>query len=274
DVAAALTHYDRAIALAPGDAASHVHRGAALARSGRHADAVAAFRHALGLDPEDPDALNNLGNALQLEGAYETAVEHYRRALIRRPDDPDTLSNLGNAQLELGEIEAALGCFERALARRPGDADLLNSQGRALLQQGRLEAARASFEAALAAQPERAEIRSNLLFLLNYDPTIDDAALLAAHRAFGEALARMVPAAPRHPNARDPERVLRVGYVSADFARHPVGYLCASVLAAHRREAVRVYAYSGRAIEDAMTVRIRDAVDVWCPTAGLDDAAL
>src|SRR5581483_9494664 len=61
---------------------------------------------------------------------------------------------------------------------------------------------------------------------------------------------------------------------SADFARHPVGYLCASVLAAHRREAVRVYAYSGRAIEDAMTVRIRDAVDVWCPTAGLDDAAL
>jgi protein O-GlcNAc transferase len=276
---AALAHYDQALAFTPRDAILHTNRGVALAAQGKHAPAVAAFRRALQLAPDHADAHNNLGNALQLIGGYEEAVGHYERVLALRPGDPDSLSNLGNARLVLGDVEAALGCFEQALAQRPGDGDLLNSRGRALLQQGRLDAARASFEAAVAACPERAEIHSNLLFLLNYDPTVTDAALLEAHRAFGRRLAGAVPAPtahgnPAHGNPRDPARVLRIGYVSGDFARHPVGYLCAAVLAAHDRAALRVYGYSGRIVEDALTVRIRQTVDVWRPTAGLDDAAL
>ncbi|MBV8749327.1 MAG: hypothetical protein JO103_06410, partial [Candidatus Eremiobacteraeota bacterium] len=130
----------------------------------------------------------------------------------------------------------------------------------------------ASFERALALKPDYAEVRSNLLVLLNYDPTIDDAGLLAAHRDYDRHVTGPLAAAARpHVNDRAPDRPLRVGYVSGDFARHPGGYFIAAVLAAHDRGAVEAYCYSGRAIEDDLTAQIRGHAAAWRSTIGVRD---
>ena len=42
------------------------------------------------------------------------------------------------------------------------------------------------------------------------------------------------------------ERPIRVGYVSADFGEHPVGYFAKAVLLRHDRESFEVYFYSQR----------------------------
>ncbi|MBV8167517.1 MAG: tetratricopeptide repeat protein, partial [Alphaproteobacteria bacterium] len=270
----AIACYDTALQATPDDAGLHSNRAAALLARGRHAEATAGLQRAIALAPDDADAHNNLGNALQGSGRLDDAVAHYERALALRPGFADAAANLGNALVLRGEIANALTRFEAALALRPDDPEILNSRGRARVELGDLAAARADFEAALARAPERAEIHSNLLFLANYDPALSEDALLAAHRAYGDALAARLPAPAAHANKRDPARRLRIGYVSADLGRHPVGYFLQPVLAAHDAAAVEVVCYSGRAVEDDLTAQLRAAAGAWRRTVGVDDDAL
>lgn len=279
---AALAVLEAAAARAPNEADVHATLGLVklTATDGvselgrRYEEAIFHCERALALSPDAPAVLNNLGNALQLLGRSDEAVAAYERVLALNPDHAEALNNLGNARLAQGDVAAALACFDRALTRKPNDGLVLNSRARALHQQGDIAAARNAFEAALAARPELADIHSNLLYLVNQDPALSDDEVLEAHRAFGRRLSAAVPPPALHTNARQPERILKIGYVSGDFALHPVGYLSASVLEAHDRAAVTVYGYSGRVVEDVMTARIRGAVDQWRATAGLSDDAL
>jgi predicted O-linked N-acetylglucosamine transferase (SPINDLY family) len=75
-------------------------------------------------------------------------------------------------------------------------------------------------------------------------------------------------------NVPDPERRLRIGYVSKDFGRHPVGYFLLPVLSSHDHASVEVYCYSGRIREDDVTGRLRESADVWRSTTDLDDRDL
>jgi predicted O-linked N-acetylglucosamine transferase (SPINDLY family) len=74
---------------------------------------------------------------------------------------------------------------------------------------------------------------------------------------------------------RDPQRRLRIGYVSADFRSHSVASFIEPVIAGHDRGAVEVVCYSD-AIADAVTERIRNEArpDGWCETRAFSDAAL
>ncbi|MFN3612863.1 MAG: hypothetical protein ACK4TH_12790, partial [Tepidimonas sp.] len=65
------------------------------------------------------------------------------------------------------------------------------------------------------------------------------------------------------PNRRDPDKRLKVGFVSGDFRRHPVAYFTVGLFAHLPREAVEVYAYHNHTASDDMTARIQNAVDHW-----------
>src|SRR5690606_7892592 len=77
-----------------------------------------------------------------------------------------------------------------------------------------------------------------------------------------------------HGNGRDPERRLRIGYVSPDFRLHSVAYFLEPVLRRHDRNLVEVYAYYNHREQDATTARIAGLVDHWVPCAHLSDDAL
>ena len=66
-----------------------------------------------------------------------------------------------------------------------------------------------------------------------------------------------------HNNVRDPHRRLRIGYVSADFKRHPVGYFLSAVLSAHDHAVTEIYCYSNQVTDDDMSVRLRACADQW-----------
>ena len=61
-------------------------RGSQMMRSGRYADAAAAYREATRLDPAYADAWHNLGSALAAEGRIEEGIAALEEALRLRPD--------------------------------------------------------------------------------------------------------------------------------------------------------------------------------------------
>ena len=77
---------------------------------------------------------------------------------------------------------------------------------------------------------------------------------------FAQPLARFIE--PHHHN-RDPERRLRIGYVSPDFREHSVAFFIESLLAGHNRDQVEVFCYADVNWEDSVTARLQQHASRW-----------
>ena len=99
--AAALSHYDRAIAIKPAYAEAHYNRGNLLLRTGRMQDAVDAYRRAVDLRPDFADAWNNLGIALATQANYADAEQSLIKASAEAPQRADIAANLARVRARL-----------------------------------------------------------------------------------------------------------------------------------------------------------------------------
>ena len=252
-------------------AEAHFHRGEALHARGRLAEAAASYRQCLALAPNFAPAHNNLAMALHALGRPEEALAGAGRALAIDPSFALAHSMRGIALQTLGRTEEAVASFRQALALQPSLAAARNNLGTALMAQGLAAEAAAEYRRALDLQTGYLLARSNLLMALQYDPEISPDALFEEHKIYGKMAGS---AAARHENARDPGRRLRLGYVSPDLRRHPVGYFLAPVLAHHDRANFDVACYYGFGQEDDVTQALKRDAGTWRSTLGLGDKAL
>ncbi len=268
----AVEGYRRALALKPGFAEAHYNLGIQLSDQGLIEDAITSYRNALVCNPQYAEAHNNLGNALLGQGQEEEAVACYRRALDIKPDYAAAHNNLGNACKAQGRLEEAIECYQRALALTSDYAEAHVNLGNALCEQGSIEEALACYRRALTIKPHFAEAHSNLLLALHYHPVEDPALLFDLHREWNDKYAKSLAAmiAP-HPNRCGTDRPLRIGYVSADFRRHPVGYFLKPVLAAHDRSRFELFCYSMVGKEDDFTAEIQASAGTWRNITGMSD---
>lgn len=164
----------------------------ALHRSGRLAEAEAAYRAVLAVAPGDGRVLYHLGLLLAQCGRMEEAARLLAAAVERLPGEPTLRFQLGSVLAELGLRQEALAAFAAAVSFKPDFADAHFGKGNVLFQLGRMEEAVVSFARAESLAPERIEISLNLgSALLELGRTAE--AVAAAERA--------LKLAPDHPGA-------------------------------------------------------------------------
>jgi len=270
----AATFYQRALAAEPASPGAMINLGNALSRLGRLNEAAQMFEQARALQPDSLEATFGLACALGTLGHNQRASALYQEIEQVRPDFPGLQLNFGLAQMKLGRCAEAIAHYDRAIALDPDDYMAHNNRGNALRAQQRNTEAVASFRRALAIKPDHARAHSNLLLTLNYEESSQELIFRESQR-FEVCQAAVLPSAGRtFTNDRDPQRVLRVGYVSADFRRHSVAYFLKGLLASHDRERVRVYCYSNVERADAVTAEFQSLADEWRTVTGLPDAAM
>jgi protein O-GlcNAc transferase len=173
----------------------------------------------------------------------------------------------------MAEAEAAL---RKSIEIDAGYAHGYNNLGNLYQTQGRLEEAARYFRRALEVDPALYEAHSNVLFCLSHDERVAPADLFAEHVRFGERFEGPLKAHWKaHADDRDPERPLRVGFVSADLRSHAVAYFIEPVFQRLAgRPGLQLYAYSNSEVEDAFTERLRGHVAQWRKVTGDSDARL
>jgi tetratricopeptide (TPR) repeat protein len=112
DFAQASQEYERALALAPGNAEVLRSSSDFAARTGHVDAAIAAARKAVVLDPLDRRTHSNLGLALYLARRYADSLTAYADAIRVRPDFKPTYSSRGLAFIGLGDLQSARSSCE------------------------------------------------------------------------------------------------------------------------------------------------------------------
>ena len=252
---------------------------ASLHRSGDVQAAETAYRLILGVAPDHPDALHLLGVVCHQRNEHEQAVELISRAIAHQPQTPISHNSLGAALERLLRFTEAVAHYRRAIALDPRYAEAWTNLGIALQRQARLDEAARVYRHAIELEPSNRSAHSHLLFCLSHVPDYDPETLAAEHFRWAERFADPLPplegvAAPNLDTNFDPERRLRVGYVSPDFRLHPVASFIEPVIAEHDRAAVEVVCYSDARRPDEVTEHLRELADEWVDATGLDDEGL
>ena len=206
-----------------------------------------------------------------LQRLLQDAAAALQTALHLRSDYPAAHLNLANVLREQGLLTEAAASAHRVLHLQPTSALAHRALAVILQEQGLVGEAIDAFDCALAIKPDFAEAQSGRLFCLNYDPARSAASIAQAHRQWGERWAAAPGEAPLVSERA--QGSLRIGYVSADFHRHPVGFFFSGVVEAHDRSAVEVFCYANGGGDDDITDRIRQAADRWRPIGALSDDA-
>jgi protein O-GlcNAc transferase len=309
DAAGAVELIKRSLDFEPRNPRALNNLGNALLELKRYDEAIEALRLAVKVQPESADAQGNLGRALRKRRLYPEAVEAYRKAVELAPDRAGLHSSLGTALAESGDPVAAIASHERAMALAPDRADLRNNVAHAYNLAGRHAEAESSFRQAVALDPKGGEYHLGLgralnsmgrfdeaighyreardtgagstkfelalMFYQNHVLANDPRQSVVDARLYAERRTKGVVPFSEHRNDPDPERPIRLGWVSADFNSHPVGRFLGALMGQLDPAKVEMYAYSEREVpNDPVYQRIRSAIPNWCPVDNMTDEQL
>ncbi len=272
----AAEHLGRAAALKPQVAVISNNYGALLLRLFRFESAVKALENAIARDPNYDEALTNLGIAYYMLGQADEAIGVYKRVISRNPDSSFARYSLGVAYLEDQRLTEAEVEIKRALELDPGNALAQNTLGVLLLDQHRIKDACAAMRAAADINTASAPVfYSNYAFASLYEADTSNSEIFEIHKEFGRRYAMTVPDVSRpHANVRDPNRRLRLAYLSPDFRAHSVAYFFEALLEKHDRRQFEVLLYSDTTRKDKVTDCMRAAADGWIESGGLTTEVL
>ncbi len=211
----------RRVAVGPGPL---LHLARLRSKQRRFTEEVALLEEAERSFPESAHVKAQRARSLRHHDQIEESLELLHRLAAEDPPQ-DVLDSLANIHLDIGDAHGAAAIYARAEARA---------------------ATKGAFN------------RGGYAFLAAKLETVSPEELLRLHRAAAAALAPITAAPPVVSGTLEPERKLRVGYVSADFRSHSVSLFLESILLAHDRSAFDVTCYSITSQDfDATTRRIQ-----------------
>lgn len=258
----------------PSNSIALYQRGLIAYRRGDYEGAADRLMEAIGNDPQ-PDYYFALGNAMAAHNRPSAAAECFLIAAQLRPDHADTHNNLGIAQRALKRYGDAVASFCRVLELQPENGRAYNNLANTLLEMNELPAALEAWQLAQTLAPGFSEPHSNRLFALHYTDATTPQQYLDEVRRFSNLAHRTIQPFKSWlvaTSART-DRPLRVGIVSGDLRRHPVGYFLESVVSNLDAQRIELIAYSTHRFEDELTARLKPRFAGWQDISALSDIA-
>ncbi len=295
----------------PAFAGGHFNLGNLLLAAGRLKNAVTCYERALELTPGNTEIIKNLAAALQGQGQLARARALLEQVLKSSPDDAAALNNLANILRQKGDLGGAEAALDRALALEPDLADAAYALGAIRITRNDVAGGRKAMAAAIHARPgftkarwaaalalpqiyasvdERADARDTWLsglerivedgvpdagppldaafdaiseilpFALAYQGEDDRAPMTAWGEHVSAIAAKALPAVaePPPPPARARKRI---GFVSAHFRSHTICNLFRGWIEGVNRDEFEVHLISSAGPGDDATAALAAKTD-------------
>jgi len=236
-------------------------------------EAETIYRQIIALGLDSAEVHSGLGDALRDQSKAAEAEDCYKLALDLNPRHADAWHGLGVLHRDLDNLDEAVVAWLKTVETEPNYPQAHFDIAAAIMTTGFATEAVARFRSAHELAPESAKIHSSLLMAMQYAPDITRQDIADEHRRWGELHASAQAPRPAIADA-DPERRLKVGFVSSDFRFHGSGFFFLPMLENLDRKAFEAVLYSDVAHPDEVTGVFRDAADSWHEIHLLDDHQL
>lgn len=223
---------------------------------------------ALNTYPNDSLSHLSLANVHAELGQLDKAYTHYKRANDLDPNSLDGLIGLGLCCMKLGKVSQAINFLQQSLKQDPRAHKALNNLALALQQSGDAESANRLFNEAIKHHPQQTYLLSNALMNQQYMSNIDSQDIIELASIYqkveGSQLAslkdKLCANQPKEKTTRASDDALKIGFVSADFYSHPIGFFLQSILSELVIEKAHITLFSNNTYSDDVTKVLKSHV--------------
>ncbi len=290
-----LKYYYQAIRIDPARANLYYDIGRSLKALDRKDESLLSFQKAVDIQPDYIEALLGIGDVYRETGALDEALTIYEKvksikphedayanivriyleqarntdavmeaeaAVKALPQSAQNFNNLARTYDKVTRFHDALDYYKRALALEPQNAEIHANIANTLKNLGHIDESLEALKKGLVMSPDKGWIYHNLLLAMVYASSVSPEELAETSRQFGKNITD--PLLRRRPftNDKNPDRRLRVGFVSPDFRDHAVSYFL-SPLSKIDNINFELFAYSNLDKEDAKTEQLKKHFAHW-----------
>jgi protein O-GlcNAc transferase len=170
-----------------------------------------------------------------INAAQPQTIELLRSLLDRYPDSYAWTILMARALHQAGRSSEALVWSERAHRLQPREFEPLEMRAVSLIDRGDVAPGLESYRSLLARGAASAEAANRHLILAHYDPALDSDTLYTLHERWVHDHVHRFGPPFRASATNDPQRRLRVGWLSPRFSAGPVASFLSGLLAAFDR---------------------------------------
>ena len=253
----------------PKDGRIHAELAKFLRVLGQLENARDEYREIIRLYPPKAEVLDLYSELLLQLNNFSEAEKIIHQAINIKPSSwrYNVLGNILSGQTRLKEAEAS---YRQALKLENNNLAKINL-GLTLRKQGRLNEAVELQREAAKNSPENIEYVSNLLMTLNYSSLSSNKSTLETAKKFGEGARKRAKNLYVKWLANALPTRLKVGLVSGDLYRHPVGFFLQDVIKNIDPDRIEIFIYSNGTKDDALTTVIKSCCVSWKNIAHMDD---
>jgi protein O-GlcNAc transferase len=219
------------------------------------------------LSPNDAILFYNAGLAWMHLFHYVEAIKSFQRAVELLPENIDFKMNLGLAFYKNKNFSQARAVYLSIIDLSPNLVSAKYGIALTLMAEGLLEESIETYEQVLVLDPTHVQSLSNLIYINQYLPLFDFEKHKGFLLRFRTAVGNVKTYWKAHLKLKD-HTPLRIGFVSADFYDHPVGYFLDSTieqlsLDPSLRSRLTLVAYANQSKSNEYTQRLRNRFDLW-----------
>ena len=187
--AAAVDHWNSAVAIEPNYTDAYNNLGHAFAEQGRLDQAADSLLKAVQLQPHSASVRTNLGLIRVQQNRLAEGEQQFQAVLADTPRDIKALRGMALVRINQNQAEGAIGYYLQILAIVPEDVGSLSDVAALRMQQGQTHEAIDQLRRVLQLSPDNEGARMNL------------ASALLSERRFAEALDQYRDVVRRHPES-------------------------------------------------------------------------
>ncbi len=138
-----------------------------------------------------------------------------------------------------------------------------------------MDEAEAVYRQILGEHPDNSQAYDDLLYCLYFHPAYDDEKIFRELMRWEQRHAQPLRGSILpHRNDPNPDRRLKIGYVSPDFFGQAECFFIVPLMQSHGHEQFEIHCYSSVVQPDGVTAHLRRCADAWHDVGSLSDEAL
>ena len=208
------------------------------------------------------------------QGDIFKAHECFVKAVKKNSKNTFNHSNLGTCYIEMKQWSKAFEHFQIALELDQKNSGAHTNLSHAYRLIGKMSDAVNHIKKVIEIEPASRVAHSNLLLYLNYCPEVSPEELFEYHKKWGQRFSALPDNQLFFSNYPDPDRPLRIGFISPDFRGHSVGYFIEPAINHYDKKNLEIFCYAHIPQPDKTTHSIEKRVYKFHKIHKVDDYTL